>query len=61
MSLEKRRAIVYRAYRIAIDSIKSKGGEATMAIERYNKLRSWKHEYRGKDYRPSDRNTPTKR
>jgi len=61
MSLKKRRVTVFRAYRTAIDSIKSKGGEAKMATERYNKLRRWKHEHGREDNRTSDKYTPFKR
>jgi len=61
MSLKKRRVTVFRAYRTAIDSIKSKGGEAKMATERYNKLRRWKNEHRREDNRTSDKYTPSKR
>tara|TARA_R110002020_G_scaffold457092_4_gene673878 strand:- start:56 stop:208 length:153 start_codon:yes stop_codon:yes gene_type:complete len=47
MKQDQVRTVIYRAYRMAIDSIQSKGGEATSAIKRYNKIRRWKSENRG--------------
>jgi|TARA_R100001530_G_C4285049_1_gene146593 hypothetical protein len=61
MSLGKRRATVFRAYRTAINSIKSKGGEATVATKRYDKLRRWKYEHRRENNGTSDKYTPSKR
>jgi len=59
MSEKKRRITVYRAYRTAINSIKSKGGDAKMATERYNKLRRWKRECGRNNNRTADKYTPT--
>ena len=37
------RAVVYRAYKAAIKSIKSKGGDARRPIERYHQPVSYTH------------------